>query len=71
MFIEIFYLLSAICFILGNEVSGVSEELSNLADYHVELPMRGIKQSLNVSVASGVIGNEFARCYMENNSFQK
>ena len=45
-----------ICFMVGNEVSGVSEELSRLADVHVELPMRGIKQSLNVSVAVGVVG---------------
>ena len=52
-----------ICFMVGNEVSGVSEELSKLADIHVELPMRGIKQSLNVSVAVGVIGYEFARYY--------
>jgi tRNA G18 (ribose-2'-O)-methylase SpoU len=25
--------------------------------------MRGIKQSLNVSVATGIVGYEFARCY--------
>ena len=56
-----------ICFIVGNEVSGVSEELSALADIHVELPMRGIKQSLNVSVATGVVGYELARIYTKNN----
>ena len=52
-----------ICFLVGNEVQGVSEELSKLADIHVELPMRGIKQSLNVSVAVGVAGYEFSRYY--------
>ena len=52
-----------ICFIVGNEVTGVSEELSALADIHAELPMRGIKQSLNVSVACGVAGYELARVY--------
>ena len=52
-----------ICFMVGNEVRGVSEELSKLANIHVELPMRGIKQSLNVSVAVGVVGYEFARHY--------
>jgi len=52
-----------VCFIVGNEVTGVSEDLSKLADVHIELPMRGIKQSLNVSVAVGVIGYEFARYY--------
>ena len=52
-----------VCFMVGNEVSGVSEELSNMADLHVELPMHGIKQSLNVSVATGIVGYEFARYY--------
>ena len=54
-------------FVFGNEVFGVSEELSGLADIHVELPMRGIKQSLNVSVATGVVGYELARIYTKNN----
>jgi len=52
-----------ICFIIGNEVTGVSEELSDMADIHAEIPMRGIKQSLNVSVATGVAGYEFSRIY--------
>ena len=60
-----------VCFIVGNEVTGVSQELSDLADIHVELPMRGIKQSLNVSVAAGVAGYEFARNYMQNQNSQK
>ena len=55
-----------ISFIVGNEVSGVSEALSHLADIHAELPMRGIKQSLNVSVATGVVGYEFARYYIQH-----
>ncbi len=54
-----------VCFIIGNEVSGVSEELSAMADIHVELPMRGVKQSLNVSVATGVVGYEFSRYYSQ------
>ncbi|MEE2858636.1 MAG: RNA methyltransferase [Candidatus Neomarinimicrobiota bacterium] len=60
-----------ICFIVGNEVDGVSEALSREADFHVELPMRGIKQSLNVSVATGVVGYEFARHYMANELVEK
>ena len=52
-----------ICFIVGNEVNGVSEELSKIATVHAEIPMRGIKQSLNVSVATGVAGYEFSRIY--------
>tara|TARA_B110000263_G_C15175096_1_gene448819 strand:+ start:338 stop:892 length:555 start_codon:yes stop_codon:yes gene_type:complete len=54
-----------VCFIVGNEVSGVSEELSAMADIHAELPMRGVKQSLNVSVATGVVGYEFSRYYSQ------
>ena len=54
-----------ICFMVGNEVRGVSEELSKMADIHAELPMRGVKQSLNVSVAAGVVGYEFARYYSQ------
>ena len=52
-----------ICFIVGNEVDGVSEELAELADIHLEIPMNGIKQSLNVSVATGIIGYELLRKY--------
>ena len=48
---------------MGNEVNGVSEKLSKLVDIHAEIPMRGIKQSLNVSVATGVVGYEFLRYY--------
>jgi len=56
-----------ICFIVGNEVTGVSEALSTMADLHVEVPMRGVKQSLNVSVATGVVGYELARLCVKNN----
>lgn len=41
--------------ILGNEVGGVSKELLNVADIIAEIPMKGKKESLNVSVAAGVI----------------
>ena len=52
-----------VCFIVGNEVSGVSEELIDLSSIHAEIPMRGVKQSLNVSVATGVAGYEFSSIY--------
>tara|TARA_Y100001970_G_scaffold159400_1_gene194997 strand:+ start:2074 stop:2610 length:537 start_codon:yes stop_codon:yes gene_type:complete len=52
-----------LCIVLGNEVDGVSEELIELCDKHVEIPMRGIKQSLNVATAAGVIGYEMLRYY--------
>ncbi len=43
-----------VALILGNEVEGVSPELLALADKHLEIPMRGEKGSLNVSIAAGV-----------------
>ena len=52
-----------LCIVLGNEVDGVSEELIELCDQHVEIPMRGIKQSLNVATAAGIIGYEMLRYY--------
>jgi len=40
--------------VLGNEVEGVSSEILDLADVVAEIPMKGEKESLNVSVATGV-----------------
>jgi 23S rRNA (guanosine2251-2'-O)-methyltransferase len=40
--------------ILGNEVEGVSKSLLKLADIVAEIPLRGKKESLNVSVAAGI-----------------
>ncbi len=42
------------CLIIGHEVLGVSEELIKLSDDVVHIPMHGQKESLNVSVASGI-----------------
>jgi tRNA G18 (ribose-2'-O)-methylase SpoU len=41
--------------ILGNEVRGLSRQALALCDTIVEIPMRGKKESLNVSVAAGVV----------------
>lgn len=41
--------------ILGNEVLGVSSAILRVCDEIVEIPMRGEKESLNVSVAAGII----------------
>jgi tRNA G18 (ribose-2'-O)-methylase SpoU len=34
-----------------------------MSEIHAEIPMRGVKQSLNVSVAAGVAGYEFSKIY--------
>lgn len=44
-----------ICIIMGNEINGVSKDLLDLSDIVFELPMQGIKQSLNVSVTAGIV----------------
>jgi len=43
-----------VCMIIGNEIDGVGEDLLKLSDKAVEIPMRGKKESLNVSVAFGI-----------------
>jgi tRNA G18 (ribose-2'-O)-methylase SpoU len=43
-----------ICLILGNEVTGVDEELISKTDLSIEIPQFGMKHSLNVSVAAGI-----------------
>jgi 23S rRNA (guanosine2251-2'-O)-methyltransferase len=45
----------SVAYILGNEVDGVSDVAMELADEVVEIPMLGQKESLNVSVAAGII----------------
>lgn len=47
--------------ILGNEHSGVDQELAGMADGELYIPMQGMIQSLNVSVAAAVILAEASR----------
>jgi len=44
-----------VAFMLGTELTGLSDEALSLADEYVVIPMRGFTQSLNVSVATGII----------------
>jgi 23S rRNA (guanosine2251-2'-O)-methyltransferase len=41
--------------ILGTEVSGISKTILKKADIIAEIPMRGMKESLNVSVSAGIV----------------
>lgn len=43
-----------LCLIIGNEITGVAQELIDLCDFSIEIPQYGIKQSLNVAVAYGI-----------------
>ena len=48
-----------ICLILGNEIEGVQKVYRDIADYCVEIPMLGQKQSLNVATAAGICMYQF------------
>jgi tRNA G18 (ribose-2'-O)-methylase SpoU len=53
------------CFIVGHEVNGVNKELLDLVDHVVEIPMAGVKHSLNVAVSFGVMAFEIRRRYLQ------
>ncbi|MEK9147315.1 MAG: TrmH family RNA methyltransferase [Patescibacteria group bacterium] len=40
--------------VLGNEVNGITPSVLKEIDRFIEIPMKGIKESLNVSVALGI-----------------
>ncbi len=42
-------------FVFGEETKGLSKEVLQLCDEVIEIPMHGKKESLNVSVAAGII----------------
>jgi 23S rRNA (guanosine2251-2'-O)-methyltransferase len=50
--------------IFGNEVEGVSEELLRCCDACIEIPQFGMKHSLNISVAAGMVLWELVRSVM-------
>ena len=43
-----------LCLIVGNEVTGISASILDLADDTIDIPMRGKKESLNAAVAFGI-----------------
>ncbi len=47
-------LTAPMALIVGNETEGIEPEILNLCDQVIEIPMRGIKESLNVAVATGI-----------------
>lgn len=49
--------------IAGNEVDGVTSAVLKECDVALELPQFGAKQSLNVSVATGIVCHEVVRHY--------
>lgn len=47
--------------VIGNEANGVSKEVLEIADTKVKIPMLGKTESLNASVATGVMLYEYVR----------
>jgi tRNA G18 (ribose-2'-O)-methylase SpoU len=50
-----------IAVVLGNEVEGVNDEVLKLVDGSIEIPQLGMKHSLNISVAAGIVLWEIMR----------
>lgn len=44
-----------LCLVMGNEGEGISPEILSLCDVNVRIPMLGSVESLNVSVATGIL----------------
>ncbi|SNZ02860.1 tRNA (guanosine-2'-O-)-methyltransferase [Persephonella hydrogeniphila] len=57
--------------VVGNEIQGVSKEVLEYADNKIIIPMYGMAQSLNVSVATGVILYEAQRQREEKGMYDK
>lgn len=47
--------------VIGNEANGVEEKIQNMADIKAKIPMLGKTESLNASVATGIILYEYVR----------
>jgi 23S rRNA (guanosine2251-2'-O)-methyltransferase len=55
-----------VALLMGSEGAGISEAYLKLADVQVKIPMLGTIESLNVSVAAGILMHEVVRQRMEN-----
>lgn len=54
-------LTAPVAFVLGNEATGLPEEVEPLLDEHVQIPIAGRAESLNVGMAAAVLCFETAR----------
>lgn len=52
--------------ILGNELVGIDQQILDLCDDAIEIPMFGVKHSLNVAVAAGIVLFEAVQIYLNN-----
>lgn len=47
--------------VIGNEANGVSQKIQNMADIKAKIPMLGKTESLNASIAAGIVLYEYVR----------
>ena len=52
---------SPLCLVVGHEINGIKEKILQDADLTVHIPMRGLKESLNVATAFGIAIYEITR----------
>jgi 23S rRNA (guanosine2251-2'-O)-methyltransferase len=52
-----------VCVVFGHEVEGLQANVLEACDTHVRIPMLGLKHSLNVATAGGVVMYELLRKY--------
>ncbi len=52
-----------VCIVFGHEVEGIRPEVAARCDVHIRIPMLGLKHSLNVATAGGVVLFELLRKY--------
>lgn len=62
---EAFVPQAPLCLVVGNEVSGVSDDVVTICDVAVEIEMRGVKNSLNVSVAFGIAAYQMRKFFLK------
>ena len=55
-----------VALVVGNELTGVSDPVLKQADYALEIPQYGIKQSLNVAVAFGIAVYDLVRIWRKH-----
>jgi len=52
-----------VCIVFGHEVDGIAPALLERCDVHVRIPTLGVKRSINVATAGGVVLYELLRKY--------
>lgn len=51
----------SVAFLIGNEGNGLSDEIAKMADKYIKIPMEGMVESLNASVAAAILMYEAKR----------